>query len=100
MPAEDAVNNEPKFVTFKIDSIIPHAETMEGPARPLKFAKRVQFRVQHLLRQSPELTQNVQLQLLGHAGQLSGAGGIEDNLERAHKLRLVARTGIAPVFQP
>src|SRR5437660_1586167 len=40
----------------------------------------------HLLRQDTKFTEDLQLQFLWHLRQLSGTGGIEDDLERPHEL--------------
>src|SRR5581483_4313406 len=98
VPTENAMNDHAKVVALEINPVIPDAETVQAADRALQFAELIQFGVHDLLGQAAELAQDLELEFLGHAGQLGGAGGIENDLECVHEL--VARTGIAPVFQP
>ena len=94
------MHHHAQFVALEIDAIIPQAKTVQGLAAPLQFAESLQLSAHHFLRQTAKLSEDMQLQFFWHSRQLTGAGGIKDDLEQAHDLNLVARTGIAPVFQP
>lgn len=84
MPIEDAVNDQPQLMPLEINAVIAHSEPVQDPAGPLELAEVFQLRLHHLLGQSPELAKDLQLQFLGHSRQLSGAGGVEYDLKRAH----------------
>ena len=56
-------------------------------SRLSEFAKVIQFGLHDLLGQATKLAQDLQLQFLGHPGQLRGAGRVENDLKRAHRER-------------
>jgi len=94
------MHDNTQFVPFKIDAIISQPETVQCFAFAFQFSESFQLSAHHFLRETSKLPQDVQLQFLGHSRQFARAGGIKDDLKRTHSLSLVARTGIAPVFQP
>ena len=87
MPAEDAVDQHPKFVALEIDPVISHPETMQEASPALQLAKVIQFCADDLLRQAAELAEDLKLQVFGHAGQFRRAGGREDDLKDIHGSR-------------
>ena len=86
--AEDAMNDDAEVVLFEIDAVIAEAEAMEDFAIAFQFAEALEFRGHDLVGQAAEFTEDVQLQFLRHAGELGGAGGIENDLKRAHQLQI------------
>ena len=84
VPAENPMHHQTKFVPFKINPVIPDAKSLQNPPCPLEFPELIDFCVHDLLRQAAKFTQDLQLQLLGHARQFGGAGRVENDLERAH----------------
>jgi len=85
------MDHNTQFVPFKIDPIITEAETVQGLARPFKFAEMVQIAFEHFLRQAAKFSQDVQLQFARHFGQFRRADGIENDLElHAAKLNVNA----------
>jgi len=75
-----------QFVPLEIHAVIAQPESMENAAAILELAKLVQFGPQDLLGQTAKITQDLQLQLLGHPGQFPGAHRCEDDLE--HRMRI------------
>src|ERR1051325_2188551 len=98
----DAIDQYAEFVTFEIDTVIAETKAMKSAASAMETAVFFQIVLYHFFRQAAEFAENVELEFLRHLGQFSRAGGIKNNLERTHGMtrELVARTGIAPVFQP
>src|SRR4051794_28730124 len=78
------MNHEAEFVPLEIDAIIPDPKAVQNSSVALEFAKLVELRLHDLLRQPTKLTEDLQLQFLGHSGKLRRAGGVEDDLERSH----------------
>src|ERR1035437_7109369 len=87
MAAEDAVHHQAQLMPLEIDAVIPHPKPMQGSTGPLELAELVQLGAHDLLGQAAKLAKDLELQLFGHPRQLSGAGGIEDDLKRAHSIR-------------
>jgi len=81
------MHQQAKFVTLEIHPIIAQTKAMQYSTGSFQFAELVQLRAHHLLRQTAEFTENLQLQFFGHARQFSGAGGCEDDLKRSHVSR-------------
>src|SRR6266705_3036527 len=75
------MHQDAQVVPFKIYAVIAQAKTVQYPVTLLQLAKFVQFRAAHLLRQAAKITEDLQLQFLGHPGQLGRTGGCEDDLE-------------------
>lgn len=103
VPVQDAVDDHAKLMALEVDAVVANAETVHGASSALELAEVFQVRAHDLLGQAAEFAQNIELQVLGHARELSSTGRVEDDLERAHLVRLVelvARTGIEPVFRP
>ena len=84
MAIEDAMDEQAQFVALEIDAVIADPEAVQGAACPFEFAEGVQFGLHHLLGQAAKLAEDLELEFLGHAGQLSRAGRIKDDLERTH----------------
>ena len=59
-----SMHDQAKFMSFKIDPIISNSKAEQGSSRALEFAELIHFCVHDLLRQSPEFTQDLQLQFL------------------------------------
>jgi hypothetical protein len=57
---------------------------VESAARALELAELAQLGVHDLLRQAAKLTEDLELELFGHARQFGGTGWIEDDLKQAH----------------
>ena len=93
------MHHDTKFVALKIDAIVTKPKSVERLPMPLQFSEMLKVCGQDFLRQAAKLSQNVELQILGHLAEFSSTRGIKDDLEQRHAI-LVARTGIAPVFQP
>ncbi len=94
-----------EIMAFKIDAVFAQTQALEVMSMTGKAAETFQIRLQQFLRQTPKLAQNIKLKFFRHFGQFSSTGWIEDDLEWAHRKKrdldeMVARTGIAPVFQP
>jgi hypothetical protein len=87
--AQDAVDDDPEFVALKIDAVIPQTETVEELVVALQPAEALKIGAHHFLREAAKLTENLQLQLLGHLGEFGGAGGVKDDLEWAHESVIV-----------
>ncbi len=81
---EDAMDEESKLVTLEVNPVVADPEAVQNAARSLELPELVQLGVHDLLGQAAELAQDLQLELLGHARQFGGTGGIEDYLERSH----------------
>ncbi len=79
--AENPVDEHAQFVPFKIDAIITHAKTVQRPPVQFQLAEGVQFGAEGLLGESAEFAEDLQLQFLGHARHLGGAGGSKDDLK-------------------
>ena len=110
------MNYDPQFMTLEVNAIVSQAEAVEGFAPSAKAAKSFEVSLEGFVRQSPELTKDLKLEFLGHPSQLCGAGWIEDDLERLHRVAsgwsvspvgttrpvtgMVARMGIAPISRP
>ena len=73
-------------------------ETVEGLPAAFELPESFQIRIKDFLRQATKLTEDIKLEFLQHAGQFGCAFRVKNDLEGAHKM--VARTGIEPVFQP
>ena len=58
---------------------------MKNVAIAFKLAEILQFAGDDMLRQAAKISEDLQLQFLGHAGQFSGAGGRKNDLKRAHR---------------
>ncbi|HWF18341.1 MAG TPA: hypothetical protein VG754_03695 [Verrucomicrobiae bacterium] len=84
MPAQNPMNDQPQIVPLEINPVIPHPEPMQNTTRPLEFAELVHFCVKNLLRQAAKFAEDVKLQFLGHARQLSRACRIKDDLKWEH----------------
>lgn len=87
---EDAMDQEPQFVPLEIDAVIADPKAVQDAAGPFEFAELIQLGVHHLLRESAEPAQDLQLQFFGHARQFRRAGRIEDDLKRTHETKAVA----------
>ena len=91
MPAENAMNHQAQFVSFEINPVIPHPETMQRASGALEFSKLIHFGLHNLLRQPAKLAQDIQLEILRHLGQFGRAGWIENDLKRTHRDQLFER---------
>jgi hypothetical protein len=85
---QDAVHHDPQLMPLKVNSVVAQTEAMQTFARPFQFAKSFQIRAHDLVGQTSKLAEDKQLQLLGHSGQFTGAGRIENNLKRTHGKQL------------
>ena len=98
--AEDSVDDESEVVPFKVNSIITDSEPVQGASFPFQLSEPFQFGGHDFLGEPAEFAEDGELQFLWHLGQFCCARGIEDDLEWPHDERLVARTGVEPVFRP
>ena len=96
--AEDSVDDEAEIVALEVDAVVADPEPVQRPPFPFQFSEAFQLGGHHLLRKPSEFAEDIELKFLGHSRQFGGAGGVEDDLEGSHKL--VARTGVEPVFRP
>jgi len=53
---------------LKVDPMVAHAEAVQDMPGALEFSKPLQFRAYYLVRQTAELPENLELQLLGELG--------------------------------
>lgn len=83
MLAEDAMDHDAQRVALEIDAIIAQPITGQRAAIASEVSVLSLGPLQ-LLRQPPELAEDLELQFLGHPGEFTGAGGIEDDLKRSH----------------
>src|SRR5262249_20993981 len=81
------MHDESQLVPLEIHSIIANSKPVQSPASALQLPEIVQLRLHNLLGQPTKFTQNLQLQLLWHFGQLSRANRVKDNLEWAHRCK-------------
>ena len=75
--------DHPERMPLEIDPVIAQAISRQRPPLPGQ-APEGSFLPHQFRRKTPELPKHQQLQILGELGQLSGAGRIEDDLERLH----------------
>ena len=92
------MHHDSEIVPLEVNTIIAESKPMQYFPRAFQFPEPLQVSAHDFLRQTPKFPENVKLKFPRHFSQFGGADGIEDDLELDH--RLVARTGIAPVFQP
>lgn len=92
------MHHDSKVVPLEINPVIAQAKSVQNFPGALQFPESLQISAHDFLGQTPKLSKNMQLKFPRHFGEFSGADGIKNDLELNH--RLVARTGIAPVFQP
>lgn len=78
------MHNEPQIVALKVHPEVADPKTMQGFSCSPEFSKSIQLVTKQLRWNPAKLTQNLQLQFLGHPRQFCGADGIEDDLERLH----------------
>ena len=76
-------NAEP--VTLEINAVIPDAKTVQDMAVTFQFAEILEFAFNDMLRQTPKITEDLQLQFLWHPRQLGGARRRENDLKHTHK---------------
>ena len=77
------MDNDAQFTTFEIDPVISQPIPVELLAFSLEFTKTIQILGAHILRKTPEMAKDIQLQLLGHLGKFLRTDGIENNLKRS-----------------
>ncbi len=78
------MHDQAQLMSLEIDPVIPHAKPVQRSARAFELAKLVQLGPQDLLGQAAEFAQDFELQIFWHPGQLGRAGGVKDDLEKAH----------------
>ena len=88
--AQDAVHDDAKLVPLEIDAVIAEAEAVQELVVPLQPAETLKVGAHDFLGQAAKLAEDLQLELLGHLGELGGAGGVEDDLEGAHESVVLA----------
>jgi hypothetical protein len=88
-------------VAFKIHPVIPDPEPKQRATGALELAEVLCLRVHYLLGQPAKFAQDLELEFLGHPGQLYGASRIKDDLERTHRSGDVGVQGVLiPSFTP
>ena len=83
------MDDKAEVVALEIDAVVADPEPVQRPTLPFQLSETLQFGGHHLLGEASEFAKNGQLKLLGHLCELGGAGGVEDDLERAHRLSCV-----------
>ena len=81
---QNAIHNHAELVPLKVNAIISDAEAVQVMPRAIQAAILVEVIFENLLRQAAEFAEDIELKLLRHFRQLSRAGRIEYDLERAH----------------
>ena len=66
-------------------AIIADTKSVEDVAITFELAKILRLVATHMLGQAAKFTKNLELQLFGHPRQLRCAGGVENDLEWAHR---------------
>jgi hypothetical protein len=113
------MDNDSQVVALEVNSVIAQAEAMKSLPIPFQFSELMEITVDYFLGQASEFAEDVQLEFSRHLCQLGSADRIENDLELKHASefrvsqvsfkavsrrerdeKLVARTGIEPVFQP
>ena len=94
------MNHHAQFMALKVNTIVPQPEPMQNLSVPLKLPKALEIGIEDFLGKAAELSKDIELEFFGQFAQLRSTHRIENNLKWAHCRSLVARTGIAPVFQP
>jgi len=89
------MHNYAKFVTLEINAVISHAKTVQNAAGSFELSEGIGVGVHQLLRQAAKLTQDLQLQFLGHARQFCRTGWIENDLKRSHEMVMVERRALS-----
>ena len=84
IPVQNPMDHQAEFVPFKIDPIVPDPKAVQDFSGAFQFAEPLQIRAHRFLGQAAKLAQNVQLKILGHAGQLGCADRVEDDLKGTH----------------
>ncbi len=84
MPTQDAMHQDAKLVALEINPVITHAEAVQDVAVAFQLAEIIKFAADDMLGQAAKVAQNLELQFLGHARQLGGTGGRENDLKRVH----------------
>ena len=82
--AHDAIDEHAELVAFKVDAVIAQAKAVKIAAGAVQAAIFFQIVLHHFVGQAAKFAQDIKLKFLGHLGELGGAGGIENNLERTH----------------
>jgi hypothetical protein len=78
------VHHQAEFVPLKVDAIVAQPEPVQRSTASLQLSEAFKITLQDFLGQAAELTEDFELKFLGHAGELGGTGGIEDDLEGSH----------------
>ena len=78
------MDHDAEFVALEVDAEITDAEAVHDPPGALQLAEVLQLGAHDFLGQAPEFAQDVELQVLGHFGEFSRAGRIENDLKRSH----------------
>ena len=83
--AQDSMDDDAQFVALKIHAVIAETEAVKELVVALQPAEALKVGAHDFLGEAAKLAENLQLQLLGHLREFGGAGGVEDDLERAHE---------------
>lgn len=83
MLAEDAMDDDAEGMALKVDAVVAEAVPGQRPTVPGQVTV-LPFLALQFLRQTSELSEHLELQVLRQPGKLPGAGGIENDLKRGH----------------
>ena len=84
MPAQNAMHEHAELVALKINPVIANPETVQRVAVTFEFAKIFQFAGNDVLGQTAKITEDLELQFLGHPREFGRRRRREDDLKGIH----------------
>jgi len=78
------MNDNAQITPLEVNAVFPKAITIQLLTLTFQLTETIQIPGPHILGKSAKISQDIQLKILRHLGQLPRTGRIKNNLKRRH----------------